>query len=125
MRYLVALALILAPALGACGGDEESTPAPRPPQNTPATPAAAKGAPAKKGKELKPMRRIEERVCCPTPSDAKKCDPKAPVCETGQYCIPVGTDYYCGVCPERDAIRHVFKQRDFRVPTFAIRSSRS
>lgn len=114
MRYLVAFALILAPMLGACGEDEPAAPPPRPPQATPGGPAPAKGAPAKKGKELKPMRRIEERVSCPTPSDAKKCDPKTPVCATGQYCIPAGNDNYCGVCPERDAIRHVFKPRDFQ-----------
>jgi Tfp pilus assembly protein PilP len=107
--YLVMLALLV----GACGEDDPPPAAPKPPT----APGAPKGTPAKKGgpvKELKPMRRIEDRVACPTPSDAKKCDAKAPVCPASQYCLAAGDLYYCGLCPERDAIRHVFKPRDFQ-----------
>lgn len=101
--------------LGACGEDAPPPAPPRPPQSGNAN-TGAKKADAKKGpaKPLKPMRRIEERVSCPTPSDAKKCDPKAPACAEGQYCIPAGKENYCGLCPEREAIRHVFKPRDFQ-----------
>ena len=60
------------------------------------------------------MVRIEERVTCPPPSDAKKCDIKAPKCDPTEYCLAAGKDHYCGPCPERDAIRHVFKPRDFQ-----------
>lgn len=110
--YLLALAVIVA----GCGEDEAPAPAPRPPAPRPAG-GGGKGGPAAKkgkGKQLKPMARIEDRVACPTPSDAKKCDPKAPTCGVGQYCIAAGNDHYCGPCPERDAIRHAFKPRDFQ-----------
>lgn len=60
------------------------------------------------------MRRIEDRVACPTPSDAKKCDEKTLLCPPGQYCLAAADKFFCGVCPERDAIRHVFKPRDFQ-----------
>jgi hypothetical protein len=101
--------------MSACGGDEGGAPAGAKPP-TPAGGGAANKKGGKAAKELKPMRRIEDRVSCPTPSDAKKCDPKAPLCSTGQYCLAAGKDFYCGVCPERDAIRHVFKPRDFSGP---------
>lgn len=104
--YLVVLALLA----GACGEDE-------PPPPPPKSPGAAKAAPAAKakaGKQIAPMKRVEDRVTCPAPSDAKKCDPKAPICPQNQYCIPAGNDHFCGLCPERDAIRHTFKPRDFQ-----------
>ena len=105
--YLVVLALLVS----ACGEDE---PPPPPPKSGGGGGAAKPGAPAK-GKQLAPMKRIEDRVTCPAPSDAKKCDPKVPLCPANQYCIPAGpTEHYCGACPERDAIRHVFKPRDFQ-----------
>ena len=103
--YLVALALLL----GACGEDE----APPPGKGPGGGPAAPKGKTGKE-KQLAAKVRIEDRVTCPAPSDAKKCDPKAPLCAQGQYCIPAGKDFYCGACPERDAIRHTFKPRDFQ-----------
>jgi hypothetical protein len=104
--YLVALAFLVS----ACGDDDPPPPAPK----APGAPGAAKAAPKPKGKQIAPMKRIEERVTCPAPSDAKKCDPKVPICAAGQYCIPAGADHYCGACPERDAIRHTFKPRDFQ-----------
>ena len=108
MRFLLVLAMVAA----GCGEDEGGG-APggaRPPGG------GGKGAakPKGKGKELKPMLRIEDRVTCPTPSDAKKCDPKAPTCGAGSYCIAAAKEHYCGPCPERDAIRHQFKPRDFQ-----------
>ena len=110
MKYLVMLSLVL----GACGEDEASAPPPPAPK-APGAPGAKKGAPPKgKVGQIKPMKRIEERVTCPPPSDAKKCDPKTPLCGTGEYCIEAGNASYCGPCPERDAIRHVFKPRDFQ-----------
>ena len=108
MRALLAIAVLVA----ACGEDD---PPPPPPKTGGGGGGAAAKAPAKgKGKELKPMRRIEDRVSCPTPSDAKKCNPKAPTCGAQQYCLAAGKEHYCGPCPERDAIRHVFKPRDFQ-----------
>lgn len=111
-RYLLIFSLVLA----ACGEDEPPPPAPAPPAQpgAPARGAAKKPASNLKKGQLKPMVRIEERVTCPTPSDAKKCEPKAPKCGTNEYCIPAGNAAYCGPCPERDAIRHVFKPRDFQ-----------
>lgn len=103
--------VLLAFLLSACGEDEAPPPPPRPPGAVPAP--AAPGATGK-GTQLAPMQRIEERVTCPAPSDAKKCDPKTPLCGPGQYCIPAGAGHYCGACPERDAIRHAFKPRDFQ-----------
>jgi Tfp pilus assembly protein PilP len=106
--YLVILALVL----GACGDDPAPAPA-----KPPAQPGGPKNTPAKKTgpvKDLKPMRRIEDRVACPTPSDAKQCDAKTLLCPQGQYCLAAGDKFYCGACPERDAIRHVFKPRDFQ-----------
>jgi hypothetical protein len=110
IRTLVMFSLVLA----ACGGEDEAAPAPAPP-GQPGAPGGAAKKPAnlKKG-QIKPMVRIEERVTCPPPSDAKKCDLKAPKCGTGEYCIAAGNAAYCGQCPERDAIRHVFKPRDFQ-----------
>ena len=106
--YVLAIAMLFA----ACG---EDAPPPRPAQpgggGGGAKPA---GKPAGKGKQLKPMTRVEDRVACPTPSDAKKCDPKAPTCKAGEYCIAAAKEHYCGPCPERDAIRHAFKPRDFQ-----------
>lgn len=107
--YMLILALLFG---GACGEDDPPAAAPKPPQAPGGPRAPAK--PAGKTKELKPMRRIEDRVACPTPSDAKACDLKAPVCPQGQYCLAAADKAFCGPCPERDAIRHVFKPRDFQ-----------
>lgn len=106
--------LLLSLFVAACGEDEVPPPPPPPPRPAGGGPAAPKkGPPLKKG-QIKPMVRIEERVTCPIPSDAKKCDLKAPKCGNGEYCVPAGNAAYCGPCPERDAIRHVFKPRDFQ-----------
>jgi Tfp pilus assembly protein PilP len=63
---------------------------------------------------------IEDRVTCPIPerpSDPQhgKCDLKAPSCAEHLYCLPLAQGSYCEPCPERDGIRHSFKERDFAV----------
>lgn len=105
--------LLLIALVGACGEDD---PPPPPPPKAPAAPAAKKAAPGKKGPTLQPRMHVEERVACPEIEEATgpKCDPAAPSCDTGLYCLPVksgGT--FCEPCPERDSIRHVFRDRDF------------
>lgn len=109
IRYLLIASLLVA----ACGEDEVPPPPPAPASPGGRPPPKKPASNLKKG-QIRPMVRIEERVTCPPPSDAKKCDPKAPKCGTGEYCIPAGNASYCGQCPERDAIRHVFKPRDFQ-----------
>lgn len=111
MRWqtLVALSLLTA----ACGDD----PPPPPPKKAGAPGApGAKGGPAVKPKQLQPRQHVEEKVTCPEVEKATgpKCDPATPSCDVGLYCIPVksgGTT--CEPCPERDSIRHEFKDRDF------------
>jgi hypothetical protein len=106
--------LVLALFVGACGDD------PPPPPPAP----AAGGAPAKKpaakkaaGKtaQLQPRQQIEEKVTCPSPEKATgpSCNKDAPMCDPGLYCLPVGKGFNCESCPERDSIRHEFKDRDF------------
>ncbi|MDQ3364631.1 MAG: pilus assembly protein PilP [Myxococcota bacterium] len=102
---LIAISLLI----GACGGDDE---APPPPPSNPRPPPAAAAAAA--GGPMRAIARIEDEVVCPTPTDAKKCDPNVTTCAAGQYCIAAGSGHYCGSCPERDAIRHTFKPRDFQ-----------
>lgn len=105
--------------LAGCGDDEGATPAAAPARPTAAaTPGAAAGAPgaAKNALEVKPH--IEDRVACPIPdqpSDPKdgKCDPKAPSCGEHLYCLTLAQGNYCEPCPERDGIRHAFRDRDF------------
>lgn len=107
--------LVLALLTAACGED-----APPPPPKPGTAPAAAKGkpAPAKggKAKQLQPRTHVEERVACPAIEKATgpKCEPATAACEPGLYCVPVragGT--FCEPCPERDSIRHEFRDRDF------------
>lgn len=106
--------LLLIALLGACGDED---PPPPPPPKAPAAPAAKKPAPGKKGANtLQPRMHVEERVTCPPIEKATgpKCDPAAPSCDTGLYCLPVNSGgTFCEPCPERDSIRHVFRDRDF------------
>ncbi|MGE0867507.1 MAG: hypothetical protein AB7P03_03015 [Kofleriaceae bacterium] len=118
MRGWLALALV---AITACGEDE--APPPRPTQ--PAVPAGPVGgitAPAQNDpnkKVLAPQLRIEDQVSCLVPEKVapgtKACDPKVPKCPDQTYCLPIGGANYCYPCPERSAIRHEFKDRDFVV----------
>jgi hypothetical protein len=105
---VVALVALLA---GACGED-----APPPPPPKKAAPAAkGKGKGGKQG-TLQPRMHVEERVSCGAIEKATgpKCDPVAPACDIGLYCLPVkGGATHCESCPERDSIRHQFRDRDF------------
>jgi Tfp pilus assembly protein PilP len=113
MRWQTLIAISL--LASACGGDE---PPPPPPKKAAAAGggAAAKGGAAGKEKQLQARKHVEESVACPLVEKATgpKCDPAAPTCEVGLYCIPVkGGGNNCEPCPEKDSIRHEFKDRDF------------
>lgn len=110
------LAVALVVVLTGCGDDggtaPQGVPAGRPAQ---ATAGAAAGAP-KNQLAVKPH--IEDRVDCPRPdqpSDPKggKCDLKAPSCGEHLYCLQLAQGSFCEPCPERDGIRHAFRERDF------------
>jgi len=121
--WLIALALV------GCGEDEPPPPpATRPPVGgVAAAPGAAGAGSAAKG-GLVPLEHIEDRVTCPVPKKVEdlptapedRCDVTAPSpCKdkVKKYCLPVpvaNNNAYCFACPERDNIRHVFKEsRDF------------
>jgi hypothetical protein len=111
MRPWLAVAVALAGCGDDGGGGPQGVPAGRPPQ---ATPAAA-GLP-KNPLAVKPH--IEDRVGCPRPdqpSDPKggKCDLKAPSCGEHLYCMQLAQGSFCEPCPEREGIRHAFRDRDF------------
>lgn len=110
MRWQALLAVSL--LAGACGDD----PPPPPPKKPGAPGAGSKKADKNKPKQLQPRMHVEERVACPAIEKATgpKCEPATPSCDEGLYCLPVksgGT--HCEPCPERDSIRHEFKDRDF------------
>jgi Tfp pilus assembly protein PilP len=109
MRY----GLLMILALAACGDDEE-TPTPRP--GGAAAPAAAAAAAVDKSK-LQPRMHVEDRIRCPIPEkpDGPECKPNTPTCETGKYCLQFNDKFFCEPCPERDTIRHEFRDRDFVV----------
>jgi Tfp pilus assembly protein PilP len=118
---LVAIAL-----LTACGDDSDK-PGPKPGQ--PAA-APAPGAGSGSGSKLQPQVHIEERVTCPIKErdeqDKKEivCEPDKTTCPDQRYCLDakktdpktdkfVVVGKFCKRCPERENIRHVFKERDF------------
>jgi hypothetical protein len=85
-------------------------------RNPPATGGTAAAGPPKAQLAVKPH--IEDRVACPRPdqpSDPKggKCDPRAPSCGEHLYCLQLAQGSFCEPCPERDGIRHAFRDRDF------------
>jgi Tfp pilus assembly protein PilP len=109
----------LAAAIAGCG-DDDGGPAPPPKPARPPTAAIAGAAGSSNKPQLAEKLHIEDRVTCPIPdkpTDPKdgKCDPKAPSCPEHLYCLPLAQGSYCEPCPERDGIRHVFKERDFAV----------
>ncbi|MBV8759040.1 MAG: pilus assembly protein PilP [Deltaproteobacteria bacterium] len=117
MRKLALLACVL---LAACGGDDDGgggQPAPNGGPPGGGGPAPAPAAPA--GPKLTPRAHVEEHVACPTPETASgpECKPDQDTCDTGLYCLSVGADgkggTHCEPCPERESIRHEFKDRDF------------
>jgi len=83
--YLVALALVVS----ACGEDQAPPPPPKAPapRRRPVEPPA-RSHPDQTADADASHRRPRELS---TPSDAKKCDPKAPLCEVGQFCIAART----------------------------------
>ena len=112
----IALGLL---ALAACGGDDSGNPPPKPANpGAPGAPAAPGAAGAKN--PLPERVKIEDVVRCDIPdkpTDPKdgKCDPKAPDCPEHTYCLQLAQGTFCEACPERDSIRHPFKERDFAV----------
>jgi Tfp pilus assembly protein PilP len=119
-----ALAFAVAAALVGCGDDDgggggAGGGGARPP------PPAAK--PDSKNK-LTGRQHIEDMVACTPPekSTGPACEPLEAVgsgapaahkvladCAPGLYCMAVGHAFSCEKCPERDAIRHEFSDRDF------------
>ena len=113
LRPLLAVAL----ALAGCG-DDGGAPAPGgvPAGGPPGNVGPTAAGPPKPQLVVKPH--IEDRVACPRPdqpSDPKggKCDPKAPSCGEHLYCLQLAQGSFCEPCPERDGIRHTFRERDF------------
>ena len=112
----ILIAAALVPVMAGCGDDEGQ----QQQANAPATPRPGANAPnpnAPKAPQLPEKMHVEDRVACPIPdrpSDPKnKCDLKAPSCGDHLYCLPLAQGSFCEPCPERDAIRHTFKERDF------------
>jgi hypothetical protein len=108
------LALVAFLGLAACGGDDAPPPPPPPAGGAAAAPAAG-GAAGSKDK-LQPRVHAEERVSCPVPekSTGPVCKVETPTCDVGLYCLQqVDNTFHCEPCPERDSIRHEFKDRDF------------
>ena len=108
----VGIAVGLAPG---CGDDSGSAANPPPAAAAAKTAAAAAAA----SKNLLPEKlHVEDRVTCTVPDrpsdpEGGKCDPKAPSCPDKLYCMQLASGAFCEPCPERDGIRHVFKERDF------------
>jgi hypothetical protein len=113
VRPLLAAAL----ALAGCG-DDGGTPNPvGVPTGAPPVGVGTKAAGPPKG-QLAVKPHIEDRVACPIPdqpTDPKggKCDPRVPSCGEHLYCLPLAQGSFCEPCPERDGIRHAFRERDF------------
>ncbi|HEU4728614.1 MAG TPA: hypothetical protein VFT22_12010 [Kofleriaceae bacterium] len=118
LRLVACLAATLAAGIAGCGDDDTTTRAPTP--ASPRGPVAAGNPNASKSVQLVEKAHIENNVSCPIPerpSDPQggKCDPKAPGCPEHLYCLTLAQGSYCEPCPERDGIRHAFKERDFAV----------
>ncbi|HTR56099.1 MAG TPA: hypothetical protein VMJ10_35725 [Kofleriaceae bacterium] len=121
MRRAAWIALV---ALAACGDD-----APAPPPHGAGPAGGAGPAAAKKDDKDKLAARMhaEDKVVCPAPDKptGPDCKPEAPTCDPGLYCIAdalppnAGSNatlkYSCEPCPEKDGIRHEFKDRDYIV----------
>jgi hypothetical protein len=111
------LALLACALLAACGGDDDgggqTQPANAPAGNAPAN------KPADNGPKLTPRVHVEDHVACPTPDTATgpECKQDMATCDPGLYCLSVGEGgkggFHCEPCPERETIRHDFKDRDF------------
>jgi Tfp pilus assembly protein PilP len=104
--------------LAACGGDDNPPPPPaKPPGQNGGAPAAKPDDP--NAPKLAKRLHVEDMVACPTPvkPTGPECKPEAATCDPGLYCLLTGENgaggYHCEPCPERDSIRHEFKDRDF------------
>ena len=127
MKRLLIASLVLA----ACGGDD--APPPAQPGAGGAKPGAAAAKKKKDAKDqLQARPHAEDNVKCvvrdaegTTPDKMKfwygtgpDCKPEAATCEPGLYCVATfdksgKAANKCEPCPERDSIRHEFKDRDF------------
>ena len=111
MRIVVAIAIVFT-GLGAsaCGDDA-------PPPNKPGAAAAAAAKKESEKGKLEPRRHVEDQVACAPPPPEKstgpECKPESATCDPGLYCIGTSAGFHCEACPERDSIRHDFKDRDF------------
>ena len=127
MRGIVVAIASIVISLAGCGDDSGDKPPPKPGQ--PAG-APAPGAGSGSGSKLQPQVHIEERVTCPVKerdeNDKKEiaCEPDKTTCPDQRYCLDakktdpktekfVIVGKFCKRCPERENIRHVFKERDF------------
>src|SRR4051812_24639851 len=111
-----AFVMVVIATVAGCG-DDGGAPAAKPVSATP-TAAATPGSVPGGGKGLLTEKHhVEERVNCPIPerpSDVKAtCDAKAPSCPEHLYCLQLNQGTFCEPCPERESIRHSFKDRDF------------
>jgi len=109
----IATTLVLALVASACGGDD-SPPPPPPPAPGAAAAGQQKAIKDKKG-QLQARTHVEDRVTCPVPEKptGPACNIESPTCDAGLFCIATGNGNFCEPCPERDSIRHEFKDRDF------------
>jgi Tfp pilus assembly protein PilP len=112
-------ALLACAVLAACGGDDDAPTTTQQPNTAPAGNAAAKKPDDPNKPKLTPRLHVEDRVACATPITATgpDCQPESATCDAGLYCLLTGIEgkggYHCEPCPERESIRHEFKDRDF------------
>lgn len=112
-------ALLACVLLAACGGDDDGGNGQTQQNNSPAGNAQAKKPDDPNKPKLATHVHVEDTVACPTPeaSTGPECNADAPTCEPGLYCLLTGVEgkggYHCEPCPERETIRHEFRDRDF------------
>ncbi len=115
----LALACALTALWAGCGEGDDAAPNPAPTAATAkgARPTPAGGAAGNKN-QLPEKDHVEDRVRCAIPDQPSDpingaCDLKAPSCGDRLYCTQLASGAFCEPCPERDGIRHVFRERDF------------
>jgi Tfp pilus assembly protein PilP len=116
MKTAALLACVL---LAACGGDDDGGNGQTQANNSPAGNAQAKKPDDPNRPKLTTHVHVEDTVACPTPetSTGPECKPDESTCDPGLYCLLTGVEgkggYHCEPCPERETIRHEFRDRDF------------